>query len=84
MRDHVRLCLQNLTGHRSEFSDELEAFWRDVETKYKACNVMQIPQNHIPFWHERSIDKGLPLVNGFKSIVEPPELKRAVRQLAFV
>jgi len=61
MRDHVRICLQNITGHVGTFDQAMEAFWMDVERQYKACNVMMIPQNHIPLWLAQAAAKGIPV-----------------------
>lgn len=57
MRDHVSACLRALTGAKGRFSEELEIFWREVERQYKCCNVMMIPQEHIPLWHARALDQ---------------------------
>jgi hypothetical protein len=45
-----------MSGFQGQFSPEMEAFWRDAETLYKNCNVMQIPQEHIPLWWMRAVD----------------------------
>ena len=61
MRDHVEICLRVLTGAKGRWSNELEAFWRDVERSYKCCNVMMIPQEHIPLWYARMVDQRIPI-----------------------
>lgn len=62
MRDTVDICLRTLAQYPvGRWSTEMETFWREVELKYKACNVMQIPQQHIPLWWERAKDLKIPL-----------------------
>lgn len=71
MRDHVAICLRMMTGHGGAFSAEMEAFWREVERQYRSCNVMMIPQNHIPLWYQRAMDQGIPLVAAPKGASAP-------------
>lgn len=61
MRDHISICLRSMTGYAGPFHKDMEAFWREVEGKYKACNVMMVPQDHIPLWAEIAKNRGIPL-----------------------
>ena len=80
MRDHVAICVRALTGAKGNFSAELDSFWREVERQYKCCNVMMIPQEHIPLWHARAVDQRIPIEAAPRqAVVEapppPPDLR---------
>jgi hypothetical protein len=82
MRFHVDQCVRTMSGFQGAFSPEMETFWRNVETLYKNCNVMQIPQEHLPLWWARCQDQRVPLEAPLAVPAAAPEpLRRAVSPL---
>jgi hypothetical protein len=83
MRFHVDQCVRKMAGFEGRFSPEMETFWRDVETLYKNCNVMQIPQEHLPLWWARCVDQRVPLEAqpALPAAVMPEPIRRAVSPL---
>jgi len=61
MRFHIDQCVRAISGFQGQFSPEMETHWRNIETLYKNCNVLQIPQEHIPLWWMRAVDAQVPL-----------------------
>ena len=56
----------------------MEAFWSDVERQYKCCNVMMIPQEHIPLWYARCVDAGIAPEDAAPEPVKPFTPKQSV------
>lgn len=61
MKQYVDICLRAITKHDGEWSKELESYWTEIHKDYMHCNVHMMPQEHIPLWHARAMDKGIPL-----------------------
>ncbi|WP_413936360.1 hypothetical protein [Nitrospira sp. BLG_1] len=76
MRQYIETCLRALTGHKGRFSDDMVRYWQDVQKKYSSCNQPMMPQDHIPMWYERAMDKGIPV-----AFVEPEKPLIAVEEV---
>ena len=84
MRFHIDQCVRAMTGFQGQFSPDMEAYWRMVEALYKNCNVMQVPQEHLPLWWMRAVDAKVPMearikVKDLPSMIDEPLEKLDMR-----